>query len=184
MQRIHIQQSTRTCHCKIQHSHNRKGICVHKSSNYIPDYPSAYAITQSVAQKSRFLQVFPNHLYFKIQLPFLSWNLGTYQPSNWIFVVPWWRSRAVFSHRTFTHGRCCNLIRLAAPHRHFTNGLMGSADTFEWKSLQGASRLLGDSVPRLLTRASFAHTPQGLRATTAGCQAKADEQSDRAADRR
>lgn len=100
---------------QIQHSHNRKGICVHKSSNYIPDYPSAYAITQSVAQKSRFLQVFPNHLYFKIQLPFLSWNLGTYQPSNWIFVVPWWRSRAVFSHRTFTHGRCCNLIRLP-PH--------------------------------------------------------------------
>lgn len=92
-------------------THNRKGICVHKSSNYIPNYPSAYAITQSVAQKSRFLQVFPSHLSFKIQLPFMSWNLGTYQSSNWDFVVLWWRSSAVFSQITFTYRRLCNLIR-------------------------------------------------------------------------
>lgn len=61
---------------------------------------------------------------------------------------------------------------------------MGSADTFELKNLRGAAQLLGDSVSRLSTRASFAHIPQGLRATTPRCQAKVDEQNDGAADRR
>lgn len=61
---------------------------------------------------------------------------------------------------------------------------MGSADTFELKNLRGAAQLLGESVPRLSTRASFAHMPQGPRATTPGCQAKVDEQNDGAADRR
>lgn len=115
VQRIHTQQSARTCHCKTQHSHNRKGICVHKSSNYIPNYPSAYAITQSVAQKSRFLQVFLYHLSFKIQLPFMSPNLGTYQSPNWMFVALWWRSSVMFSHTEFTHRRFCNLMRLSLP---------------------------------------------------------------------
>lgn len=61
---------------------------------------------------------------------------------------------------------------------------MGSADTFELKNLRGASQLLGDSVPRLSTHASFAHIPQGPRAMTPGCQAKVDEQNDGVADRR
>lgn len=92
-----------------------RAFCVHKSSNYIPNYPSAYAITQSVAQKSRFLQVFLYHLSFKIQLPFMSPNLGAYQSSNWIFVALRWRSSVMFSHTEFTHRRFCHLIRLLLP---------------------------------------------------------------------